>query len=293
MKNLNSPLRYPGGKKRAVSYLFSVQNLPNREIKEYRELFLGGGSCALDFTKKYPNIPVWVNDKYYNLFCFWKVLQERGDELSDVLNSEKDRLSSYEDVEKAHLDMYPVVKEGLRDSSTNEFDRAWMFYMINRCSFSGLGETTGSFSKRSCHDNFNHRLINRLPKISYLIRNWKITNLDYSDLIGNDPDTFIFADPPYDIESFIYGDQGNMHDSFDHKEFHDKIDDTKSMVMITYNSNERLREAYKGWNQIEWDLHYSMSNHSEKYREEQKDRKELLLLNYDIKEEITLDSFYE
>jgi hypothetical protein len=49
--------------------------------------------------------------------------------------------------------------------------------------------------------------------------------------------------------------------------------------MITYNSNEKLREMYSAWEQVEWDLTYTM--HSGKaYRKDEGNRKELLLKNY-------------
>jgi DNA adenine methylase len=48
MKSLKTPLRYPGGKSRAVAKL--CQWLPSREITEYREPFLGGGSMAIEMT---------------------------------------------------------------------------------------------------------------------------------------------------------------------------------------------------------------------------------------------------
>ena len=47
--------RYPGGKSRALSKLF--QYIPDlKDYKEYREPFLGGGSVALEITKRYPQI---------------------------------------------------------------------------------------------------------------------------------------------------------------------------------------------------------------------------------------------
>ena len=62
-KSLKTPLRYPGGKSRAVVKL--LQYLPDlSKVKEYREPFLGGGSVALEITKRYPKIEIWVNDLY-------------------------------------------------------------------------------------------------------------------------------------------------------------------------------------------------------------------------------------
>lgn len=290
MKDLKTPLRYPGGKSRATAFLFDEKNMPTKEIKEYREPFLGGGSCGIAFSKKFPRIPVWVNDKYYNLYCFWVTLQKEGENLAKKLHSVKDELSNASDPLQAHLDYYKVMREGLKNATT-EFDIAWQFYIMNRCSFSGLGETTGSFSKDAVNDLFNHRLISRLPKFSVLMKNWKITNEDYSQLFDGDPNAFVFADPPYDIKTFIYGNKGNMHDTFDHKDFHQCADSSGNMVMITYNSNDTLKQAYQGWTQREWDLTYTMVS-TKNYRENEHKKKELLLLNYDTPKESSLEDFF-
>ena len=61
---MKTPLRYPGGKSRAVPKL--CQWLPVN-ITEYREPFLGGGSMAIEMTKRYPDLPIWVNDLYLSL----------------------------------------------------------------------------------------------------------------------------------------------------------------------------------------------------------------------------------
>ena len=60
------------------------------QIKEYREGFLGGGSCALAFSTMYPGTPVWVNDLYYNLYCFWTQLQNNSDSLTNRILELKD-----------------------------------------------------------------------------------------------------------------------------------------------------------------------------------------------------------
>lgn len=289
-KDLKTPLRYPGGKSRATDFLFSNENMPIGDIKEYREPFLGGGSCAFAFTKTFRGIPVWVNDKYYNLYCFWLTLQKEGQNLADKLHSVKDELTNSSDPLQAHLDYYHVMREGLNNAD-NEFDIAWQFYIMNRCSFSGLGETTGSFSKDAVRDLFNHRLISKLPKFSHLMENWKITNQDYSTLFDDNHDAFVFADPPYDISTFIYGNKGDMHDTFDHKDFHECVNNAGNRIMITYNSNETLRKAYTGWEQREWDLTYTMHS-GQKYREDEHNRKELLLLNYESQTESTLEDYF-
>ncbi len=289
MKDLKTPLRYPGGKSRATDFLFDEKNMPVKKIKQYREPFLGGGSCGISFSKRFPKIPVWVNDKYYNLYCFWITLQKEGENLANKLHQVKDELSSTSDPLQAHLDYYKPLCEGLKNAK-NEFEIAWQYYIVNRCSFSGLGEGSGSFSKDASTVLFNHNLISRLPKFSGLMKNWKITNYDYSELFDEDEDTFVFADPPYDIKSFIYGNKGDMHSSFDHKDFHQCVDSSNNMVMITYNSNDTLKKAYTNWEQREWDLTYTMVS-TKNYRDNEHEKKELMLLNYDTPKPISLEEF--
>lgn len=278
MKQLKTPLRYPGGKSRATKFLFS--KLPEK-IRAYREPFLGGGSVAIEFTKRFPDCPVWVNDKYANLYHFWSQLQKNGEALYSAILNYKLKAELYEDVDAAHRELFLKSREEI-SGPLDPFGIAVRFFIINKCSFSGLGESSG-FSAAASKQNFSKNNISRLPKYSELIQNWLITNNDYTKILeGCEQDEFVFCDPPYDIKSALYGKNGKYHLFFDHYEF--SVDATKCAgnVMITYNSNEVLREIYEDWHQIEWDLTYTM--HSGKmYREDESNRKELLITNYETK----------
>jgi len=270
---IKTPLRYPGGKSRAVKKLF--RDLP--DFKSYREPFLGGGSCALEISRRY-NVPIWVNDKYYNLYCFWKQLQENSIMLYNSILELKITAESYEDSKEAHRKLFLDSREEISGCS-DPFRIAVLFYVCNKCSFSGLGESSG-FSAQASQQNFSYNNIQKLKLFGPLIKEWLITNLDYKDVISDVPkDEFIFADPPYDIKSGLYGKKGEHHLSFDHEEFEKEMSKLSAYVMITYNSNEDIRNLYKNWNQNEWDLTYTM--HSSKiYRSDEKNRKELLITNY-------------
>ena len=37
------------------------------------------------------NIPVWVNDLYYNLYCFWTQLRDNSDSLTNRILDLKDQ----------------------------------------------------------------------------------------------------------------------------------------------------------------------------------------------------------
>lgn len=271
---LKTPLRYPGGKSRATKKLFA--NLP--EFKRYREPFLGGGSCALEISRRY-NVPIWVNDKYTNLYLFWKELQENSEMLYSSILKLKTKADEYQDSNQSHRELFLESREAFNEP----LDQHWTavrFYICNKCSFSGLGESSG-FSGQASQQNFSYNNIEKLKLYGPLIKEWLITNLDYTDIISDSlEDEFIFLDPPYDIKSGLYGKKGQHHINFDHVKLEQDLSELKSKIMITYNSNAEIRNLYKNWNQSEWDLTYTM--HSSKvYRDDEKNRKELLITNYE------------
>ncbi len=68
---IRSPLRYPGGKSRAVEKIAAL--VP--PFEEYREPFVGGGSVFVRFKQNFPEKKFWINDKYAELATFWSGLQ--------------------------------------------------------------------------------------------------------------------------------------------------------------------------------------------------------------------------
>jgi len=277
MKSLKTPLRYPGGKSRACTKL--DQYIPNLDgYSEYREPFLGGGSVAIHITKKYPHLDVWVNDLYEPLYNFWRVLQDDGYNLYKKLQELKSR---YPDPISAK-GLFLESKEYLNDESNNDaLWRAVSFYTINKCSFSGLTESS-SFSKQASDSNFSMRGIEKLPGYTKIIENWKITNLSYEQLLTDNKNIFTYLDPPYEIGSNLYGKKGSMHSGFNHDHFAVKCDRFVGPQLISYNSSQLIKDRFDGWQTGEFDLTYTMRSVGE-YMREQKDRKELLLFNYGTK----------
>ncbi len=271
MKALKTPLRYPGGKSRAAKYL--IGQFPTN-IKEYREPFLGGGSVALEFTKQNPDIPVWVNDKYFYLSNFWKALRDCPNDLTEELTKLK---SVYNTPDKAR-ELFNDAKKNIKEA-TIPYENAAYFYVLNKCSFSGLGENS-SFSPQASVSNFSQRGIDKLSGYSDIIKNWKITNLDYTTLLKDTEDAFVFMDPPYDIKSFLYGEKGGtMHRNFTHDVFALDCSTSGKKWMITYNSSDSIKKLFDNYNLTEWDLTYTMRS-TGSYNLDQSKRKELLITNY-------------
>jgi site-specific DNA-adenine methylase len=284
MKSYKTPLRYPGGKSRACIKM--DQYFPDlRDYDEFREPFLGGGSVAIHVTKKYPGLKIWVNDLYEPLINFWQQLQKSGPEMKTKLQELK---SKYPDPVSAK-GLFLESKEYLNDQSTS--DPLWnaiSFYVINKCSFSGLTESS-SFSKQASDSNFSMRGIEKLLGYSQLISNWEITNYSYDHLLDESSETnaFVYLDPPYDIKDNLYGRKGSMHKGFDHDKFAQDCEECSFDSLISYNSDQLVRDRFTDskWRAAEFDLTYTMRSVGE-YMREQKERKELLLFNYEVRSQI-------
>ena len=273
MKSYKTPLRYPGGKSRAVTKM--GQYLPDlREYKEFREPFLGGGSVSIYLSKMYPNLSIWVNDLYEPLVNFWLSIQNNGEELYKDIRDLKEKHPNRDSARELFNDS----KEIINDEEESNQDRAVAFYIVNKCSFSGLTESS-SFSPQASESNFSMRGIEKLIGYQEIITDWKITNTTYEDLLTNWQDAFIYLDPPYDIKDNLYGRKGAMHKRFDHDKFAEDCDRHAADMMVSYNSSQLVKDRFKDWVAAEFDLTYTMRSVGE-YMRDQQQRKELLLLNY-------------
>jgi DNA adenine methylase len=249
MKYLKTPLRYPGGKSRVAKTL--LEKFPS-EINEFREPFVGGGSVALLFSQKYPDVPIWINDKYVYLYSFWKMLQERGDELSDTLYNIKVENST----EEKAKELFVSAKAEISNADT--FRQAVLFWILNKCSYSGLTENS-SFSKTASNQNFTTRGAHNLKNISEIIQHWRITNLDYQTVMNTEEglsNTFIFLDPPYKINTYLYGTNAEMHKNFNHTQFVEDCKVCPHSWLVTYNIDDELKEAYTDYHQEEFRITY-------------------------------------
>ena len=278
IKSLKTPLRYPGGKSRAISKL--LQYLPDlTQVKEFREPFLGGGSVALEITKRYPHIEVWVNDLYWPLYNFWCELQHNGSDMQEELVNLKG-VHCNQDSARC---LFQSMKEVINDEEKSNLDRAIAFYIVNKCSFSGLTESS-SFSPQASDSNFSLRGIERLTEYQELIQHWIITNHSYERLLVNDWDKkghFVYMDPPYDIKDNLYGRKGGMHKKFDHDKFAEDCDNYTSPMLISYNSDQIVKDRFKEWTVAEFAHTYTMRSVG-CYNTDQASRKELVLLNYEV-----------
>ncbi len=267
---IKSPLRYPGGKSRAIKQIMPL--VPN--FKEFREPMVGGGSVFFALKQKYPNRKFWINDVNYELYIFWKVCRDNQNELINTINKFKIDLKTGRALHGF------LLKE---DDSFNEIQRAARFFILNRITFSGLAES-GGFSESAYNERFTASSIKRLIKISEMLKNTKITNEDYAkSLYEPGEDVFIFLDPPYISKSHskLYGKDGALHTGFDHKRFAESMKKCKHKWLITYDDTPEIRKlfSFEGIKIIKFQLQYGMNNFKQGHAAK---GKELFIMNYDV-----------
>lgn len=252
---IKSPLRYPGGKSRALPQI--IERLPEK-FSEFREPFVGGGSVFIYLKQKYPDLKIWINDLNTELYLFWKFAQSDLSKLVEEIRRVKRTCTEG----KVLFQELTTVDVG----EISEFDRAVRFFVLNRITFSGTVES-GGFSREAFLTRFTDSSIDRLEKLENILKDIKITNLDYSELLeAEGKNIFIFLDPPYFIatKSRLYGKDGNLHTGFDHELFAERMKACPHQWLITYDNSPRIRENFAFAEIYDWELQYGMNNYKQK-----------------------------
>lgn len=248
-----SPLRYPGGKQKAIKQISKM--MPTSAF-EYREPMVGGGSVFfharnIGFAKKY-----WINDEFKELVAFWKTVKnkEKCRELMTELEELRHKFKSSEGIKEY---FYSVREQDLSDA----YKQAFFFF--NRVTFSGTTRA-GGFSSQASLNRFTASSIERLQNLPWALKGTRITCGDFEKVIaapGND--VFVFLDPPYWTAKKLYGRDGKLHE-FDHERLANMLKKTAHRFLITYDNCPEIRKLYSWAHQeslheidiSEWNLQY-------------------------------------
>ena len=249
---IKSPLRYPGGKSRAVRLISTL--IP--DFDEFREPFVGGGSVFIHVKQRFPDKKFWINDLYFELYKFWEVTQKNVDTLIQQIY--------------AWRKQFPIGKEMHRFLNENlenfdDLERAAAFFIYNRITFSGT-TLSGGYSEAAFNERFTESSIQRLNAFADVINGSMITNLDYEEVVkAKGKNVFMFLDPPYysATKSALYGRKGSLHKSFDHEKFAKIMKECHHKWLITYDDSEYIRDLFSFANIISWSLTYGMRNVAE------------------------------
>lgn len=284
---IKSPLRYPGGKSRAIKIL---KNYFPKDFSEFREPFFGGGSIGIylvqvlrqvDLLDIGAKVPFFANDLNKDLYCFWQVLKTQNKDLIDVIQHIKN-------IYKNGRELYSEILNR-RNEDLDEFQRAVDFFVLNRITFSGVVDC-GGYSQKAFESRFTQSAIDRLKNMDKLLQNFIFSNESYENLLQKEgKNVFIFLDPPYysASKSKLYGKKGDLHIQFNHQMLCENLKNTKHKFLLTYDDSPYIRELYKDFYLQEYSVQYGMNN----FKQENAPKgAELLIANFRLENKNSLFS---
>ena len=254
---MQSPLRYTGGKTRAIK---TLKNFLPSDTKSIVSPFIGGGSFELSCAES--GIKVFGYDTFLPLVDFWFYLIHDPKLLAD-------KIQEYFNIDKAELRTWGKKLWSEQDPLM----RAVMFFILNRTTYGGTTVNGGLYA--DIYQRFTPSIINR-------VRESKIVNLEVRFLDFRQSlllhDELAYLDPPYVGQDRLYAYSKISNQEFPHKELAEILKNREGWI-LSYNDNSMIRELYSGFEIIEPSWKYGISNES-------KQSKELLILSPDIKKKI-------
>lgn len=221
------PLKWAGGKRWLVPHLEPLWR-PHSH-RRYVEPFCGGLAAVLGLRPE----RALLNDINRHLINFYLHLQ-RGLDLT--LEMKNDEQTFYR-----HRDRFnELIEEGKAGSS----EAAQLFYYLNRTCFNGLcrfnqsGEFNVPFG--------THKSINYATEFSAFRRVFEAWVFSAGDIatLPVEPEDFIYADPPYDVEFTTYSAGGfSWEDQVRTAEW---LAAHPGPVVLSNQATPRIVELYKG-----------------------------------------------
>lgn len=269
-----SPLRYAGGKSRAVGWI--LEYLPQLTNKLIVSPFVGGGSVELTLSSL--GYQVMAYDIFDMLINFWSVLKYRPQELIAELGQmipDKEHFTRYRHI---LLNYWEKIKPSDLEYKTrnrliltpeenilldNDPIKQASYYFYNHQLSYGpmfLGWPSSIYLNPKRYS----KILSRLGDID-------LTNIDFQvasfeDVIPHHKDDFLFLDPPYYLDGdskMFKGMYPNCnfaihHNNFNHQLLKDLLSKHTGGFILTYNDCNVIREWYSEYQQIfpEWQYTY-------------------------------------
>lgn len=220
---MRSPLRYPGGKSRAVRHLLPL--IPHKV--DVASPFVGGASLEIALSDR--GTRVYGYDRYKPLVSFWRFALAQPGEMAREARSwlPLTRRAFYE----MQRNLVPETK-GL--------GQAVAFFVLNRASYSGC---TLSGGMSPGHPRFTPSACDRLRDFSAPLLS--VRHMGFEKSIARNTNEFLYCDPPYAVESRLYGTRGDMHEGFDHEGLA-RLLMGRGGWLLSYNDCEMVRDLYAG-----------------------------------------------
>nr|AQS34704.1 hypothetical protein [uncultured archaeon] len=247
-----STIRYAGGKSLAVGHV--IELLPDN-VKRVISPFFGGGSIEIAMAK-YLDLEVRGYDIFDILCNYWKYQIENPKLLYKRLMELKPDKETFE---KIRLILNDVWKKKIElDPLTLAVYYVYNFNLSYGPGF--MGWASDIYLDEKKYQKIIERIRDFDPK------NLKVKCADFQEIIKNNPNEFMYLDPPYYIgpDSKMFKGVYPMrnipvhHNGFKHEILRDLLKNHKGGFILSYNDCPTIREFYKEFKQIFPSWQYTM-----------------------------------
>ncbi len=224
-KGVAQPFGSPGGGGKKFIAGMIVKNIPDH--RTYVEAFAGGAAV---FWRKDPSEVEVLNDKNPEVAFAYRFIKS-------LTTESIERLKKFDWISRRKK-FNELIADKTKPASDEE--RFYRFYYTLKASYRNSQSTfsPGRAAGHSLEPDYN-----RLLKAKERLKNTKILNRDYKDVIRefDSKQTFFFLDPPYPDE------WGDKDFGFDVSEFASAVKSIKGQFMITLNDTPDNRRLFKDY----------------------------------------------
>ena len=263
-------LKWVGGKTQVINNI--LEKFP-KEINNYHELFLGGGSVLLGLLSLQKSNEINIKGNIYvydindGLINVYKNLQNKKDELyenvmkyreeydgitGDIINRNPKNLEEAKSSKESYYYWLRCKFNKIKDSSSIEYSSLFIF--LNKTCFRGVyREGPNGFNVPYGHYKKTPEILTKrnIDEISELIKGVIFTKSDFRESIKKiKKDDFVYLDPPYvpkNTQSFV----GYTSKGFDlntHRYLFEKIkelDKKEIKFVLSNNKVDLVTEGFK------------------------------------------------
>lgn len=269
----NTPFRYPGAKNKMLPILMEYIDV-YKPHHPFCDVFVGGGSVALEVAAKYPKRYIYLNDKDYWMYSFWDVVAgKETDKLPDLLKLIDQPVT---------LEQFYKLKE---TPTTDKLECAYKAIFLNRTTFSGIfksGPIGGKEQKSKYTVDCRYNATKIKKKIlacnKLLQGRTTVTNDDINHLLFHklDINCTIYLDPPY------YNKGKDLYTEYmtsdEHTKMADLLDKRYDKWVLSYDDCPEIRQLYSKNQIVDLAARYCINGKKNTWE----NKNELIILPYDF-----------
>lgn len=261
IKQIISPLRYPGGKGLLTSYFADLMRQNDLTSCRYFEPFAGGAGVALGLLSKEIASDIFLNDADYHIYCFWKAIIENNQQFVDCLHSAPLNIEEW----RAQKEIY------LNPKKHTIFEVAFSSFFLNRCNRSGIiagAGPIGGYEQQGewrLDVRFNKTVLaERILQIGTMKKHINIQNMDAIEFLktylpkgkGRE-NVLVYCDPPYvSAGNKLYL---NFYQNNDHQRLAKYLLAQNGLKWVaSYDDNPLIRQLYASCQKWIFSLGYSL-----------------------------------